>query len=50
MSVYKLLVRSAKQVVVVRYNGDRVVRGKDMKRLDILDGDDNDGINVLVNR
>lgn len=50
MSQYKLLVRSAKQVVTVRNNGVWVVRGKDMQTVDIVDGDGNDGVNVLVNR
>ncbi|XP_052079851.1 probable imidazolonepropionase [Mytilus californianus] len=50
MSQYKLLVRSAKQVVTVRNNGVKVVCGKDMQVLDVIDGDDNDGVNILINK
>ncbi|VDI75746.1 imidazolonepropionase [Mytilus galloprovincialis] len=50
MSQYKLLVRSAKQVVTVRNDGAKVVCGKDMQAVDIIDGDDNDGVNILISK
>lgn len=50
MSQYKLLIQSAKQVVVVRSNGEKVVQGKDMQKLDILESKEDDGINILINR
>lgn len=50
MSEYKLLVHSAKQVVLVRDDGARVVRGKDMQKVDVIEAEGEDGINILVDQ
>lgn len=51
MGVYKLLVKGAKQVVTVRNDGNiRVLRGKEMQHVDIIDAKGEDGISILVDR
>ena len=47
---YKLLVKGAKQVVQVRKDGKEKLCGKDMQRLDILEGNEESGISILVDR
>lgn len=49
MGVYKLLVKGAKQVVTVRNDGNiRVLRGKEMQHVDIIDAKGEDGVSILV--
>ena len=50
MAKHRLLIKSAKQVVQVVNNGARVVRGKDMRHVAVLEINegDNDGFSVVV--
>ena len=50
MAKHRLLIKSAKQVVQVVNNGARVLKGKDMRHLSILDASEegDDGLSVVV--
>ncbi|XP_062611557.1 probable imidazolonepropionase [Saccostrea cucullata] len=50
MGVYKLLVKGAKQIVTIRNDsGVRVLRGKEMGHVDVIEAKDGDGACILVN-
>lgn len=46
----RLLVHSAKQVVQVTSEGERVLKGSEMKTLKILNSKPGDGLSIVVNR
>ncbi|XP_048741055.2 probable imidazolonepropionase [Ostrea edulis] len=49
MGAYKLLVKGAKQIVTIRNDSDiRVLRGKEMQHVDIIEAEDGDGTCILV--
>nr|XP_011420937.2 probable imidazolonepropionase [Crassostrea gigas] len=49
MGAYKLLVKGAKQVVTVRNDENvRVLRGKEMQHVDIINAKGKDGVSILV--
>lgn len=51
MGAYKLLVKGAKQVVTVRNDENvRVLRGKEMQHVDIINAKGEDGVSILVDR
>lgn len=51
MGAYKLLVKGAKQIVTIRNDSDiRVLRGKEMQHVDIIEAEDGDGTCILVDR
>lgn len=47
---FKLLIRSAKQIVQVVKNRKKVVVGEDMKRISVLGGEENDKYSIVVSR
>lgn len=47
---FKLLIRSAKQIVQVVKNGERVVVGEDMKKISVLEGAENDRYSLVVSK
>lgn len=49
-SVHRLLLHSAKQVVQVVANGETVLRGKDQNTLAILNGTEQEGISIVIDR
>ena len=50
MANHRLLIKSAKQVVQVVNNGARVLRGKDMRHVAVMEvnEDGTDGLSVVV--
>ena len=44
----KLLIRHARQVVVVCQNGERVLKGSAMKNVVVLQGSEEEGFSVVV--
>ena len=50
MSTYRLLIRSARQIVQVVSNGERIVKGDAMKKVAIIEQDGENGISVVVDK
>ena len=45
----RLILRHAKQVVMVCKNGERILKGEAMKELAVFDGTDTQGVSVVAN-
>ncbi|XP_013419726.1 probable imidazolonepropionase [Lingula anatina] len=50
MGTYKLLVHSARQVVLVASKGERFLKGEDMKHIAVLEKDGANGVSIIVGR
>ena len=48
--MYKLRIRHARQVVLVCNNGERILIGKSMRKLAIVEGGQYGGVSVVVNK
>lgn len=45
----RLIIRHAKQVVLVCKNGERVLKGEGLKSVAVLDSNENSGLSVVAN-
>ncbi|KAK3579338.1 hypothetical protein CHS0354_029630 [Potamilus streckersoni] len=50
MDTFPLLIHSARQIVQVVAKGERVLRGRDMSTIAVLEGSDTEYLSLLVNR